>query len=175
MYFNNADQIIRGVFLLILAVSGNFVSETLGCKTQKLFSENMYVKQGLILLMLYFAIGFTNLDEPVHPFEMGKTTLGIYILYLLFTKMDLTFTLITLVLLSVTYIMSTFTTYYKEITPEETDKIELIEKIKNGLVITLIGTITLGFGLYYNKQYNEYYKTWSPLKFIFGVNKCKSL
>ena len=27
---------ITGIFLLILAVSGNFVAETLGCKSQKL-------------------------------------------------------------------------------------------------------------------------------------------
>lgn len=175
MYFKNIDDIVKGVFLLVLAVSGNFVAETLGCKTQKLLSENMYAKHVIIVLMLYFAIGFTSSDVPTHPFEVGKTTIGIYILFLLFTKMDLTFTMVTFALLSITYITTTFIAYYKEVTPDETDQIELIEKIKDGLLITMVGTILLGFGLYYNKQYNEYYKTWSPFKFIFGVNKCKSL
>ena len=33
----NVDEAMKGIFLLILAVAGNFVAETLGCKTQKLF------------------------------------------------------------------------------------------------------------------------------------------
>ncbi len=39
---------IKGIFLLILGVSGNFVAETLGCKTQKLLSENMFAKHFII-------------------------------------------------------------------------------------------------------------------------------
>ena len=54
------DEAMKGIFLLILAVAGNFVAETLGCKTQKLLSENMLAKQVVILLILYFAIDFTS-------------------------------------------------------------------------------------------------------------------
>ena len=35
---------IKGLFLLILAIGGGYTAETLGCKTQKLLSNNMYVK-----------------------------------------------------------------------------------------------------------------------------------
>ena len=35
------EGLIKGIFLLILAVSGNFVAETLGCKSQKLLTENI--------------------------------------------------------------------------------------------------------------------------------------
>ena len=47
----NMDTInlITGIFLLILAVSGNFIAETLGCKTQKLLSENMFAKNIIII------------------------------------------------------------------------------------------------------------------------------
>ena len=64
---NYMNDVIKGIFLLVLAVAGNFVAETLGCKTQKLLSENMYAKHLVILLILYFAIGFTSSDEPQHP------------------------------------------------------------------------------------------------------------
>ena len=43
------ESIIKGIFLLILAVAGNFVAETLGCKTQKLLSNNMLSKHIIIV------------------------------------------------------------------------------------------------------------------------------
>lgn len=35
------DNIISGVILLILAISGNYLSETFACKTQKFLHNNM--------------------------------------------------------------------------------------------------------------------------------------
>ena len=52
------DEYIKGIFLLALGVSGNFVAETLGCQTQKLLTESMLAKQSVILMMIYFAIDF---------------------------------------------------------------------------------------------------------------------
>ena len=46
---------ILGVFLLLLAVSGNFIAETLGCKVQKLLTNNMYAKNIIIILITYFS------------------------------------------------------------------------------------------------------------------------
>ena len=46
------ESIIKGIFLLILAVAGNFVAETLGCKTQKLLSNNMLSKHIIIILTI---------------------------------------------------------------------------------------------------------------------------
>ena len=175
MYLPHQNELVKGIFLLILAISGNFVAETLGCKTQKLLSENMYAKHAIIILILYFAIGFTSSDDMMHPFEVGKLTLSIYFLFLLFARMDMTFTIITFILLAVTYVLSTFGTYYKSATPKETEKIKMVETVQNGLLMTIIGTILVGFVIYYKKKYDEYHKTWSFFNFIFGVNKCKSL
>ena len=80
---NYMNDVIKGIFLLVLAVAGNFVAETLGCKTQKLLSENMYAKHMVILLILYFAIGFTGGDIPQHPSVVLKMALGIYVLFFL--------------------------------------------------------------------------------------------
>ena len=76
------DDIMKGILLLVLAVAGNFVAETLGCKTQKLLSENMFVKQTIIFIIVYFVINFTNSDDSVHPLKILKTTLSIYILFI---------------------------------------------------------------------------------------------
>jgi hypothetical protein len=170
------NNIIKGIFLLILAVSGNFVAETLGCKTQKLISENMYAKHLVIILILYFAIGFTNTDEAKHPFVLLKMVMYVYALFLLFTKMDIRSTIIVFGLLSLSYVNSTFINYYKNISPDgEEETIELLGKIQKTLYVSMTAIIFIGFTLYYRKQYSEYYNTWSTSKFLFGVNKCKSM
>ena len=169
------DDIMKGILLLVLAVAGNFVAETLGCKTQKLLSENMFVKQTIIFIIVYFVINFTNSDDSVHPLKILKTTLSIYILFILFTKMNVQFTLIVFSLLIISYVISIFIDYYKKITPEDKKKINLLKKIQNMLYILMISFILIGFGLYYNKQSMEHKKDWSAFKFIFGVNKCASL
>ena len=51
-----SDSIIKGIFLLILAISGNFIGETLGCKTQKMLRENMFAKQMVVYLIIYFVL-----------------------------------------------------------------------------------------------------------------------
>lgn len=175
------NNIIKGIFLLILAVSGNFVAETLGCKTQKLMSENMYVKHLVIILTLYFAIGFTNTDEAKHPFVLFKMVMSIYVLFLLFTKMDIRSTIIVLGLLTLSYVNSTFINYYKNISPngEEEETIELLGKIQKTLYVSMTALILIGFTLYYRKKRIEYTSLfnnkWSTSKFLFGVNKCKSM
>ncbi len=171
----NLNDTVKGVFLLVLAVAGNFIAETLGCKSQKLLSENMYAKHFISIFILYFAIGFVNSEEPEHPMNIMKSALVIYLLFILFTKMDITFTLIVFSILAATYVVSTYIDYYKKVTPEENELIDKLEYIQKMSYTLMIGLIFIGFGLYFRKQYKDYYKTWSTSKFLFGVNKCKSM
>ena len=59
MLFYSEDA-IKGIFLLILAIAGSFITETLGCKTQKMLINNMFAKHFVIILILYFTINFMN-------------------------------------------------------------------------------------------------------------------
>ena len=167
------DELIKGIFLLIMAVSGNFVAETLGCKTQKLLSENMIAKHIVIILIVYFAIDFTS-GESKPPSEIIILSGTIYLLFILFTKMDITFTIIVFSLLAITYVITNYINYYKENDETNIDIIRL-EKIRNYLYVFIIGLIIIGFSLYFIKQRKDHSKSWSTLKFVFGTNKCKSI
>lgn len=169
------ENIIKGVFLLLLAVSGNFVAETLGCKTQKLLSENMYAKHVVIFAILYFSIGFVSNLKPTHPAEIFKLCLIVYCLFIFFTKMNLTFTIIAFTLLAATYVNYTFMNYYNDTVPDDIALIEKHENIQNMLYMALIGTILVGFSSYYIDHRKEYKNEWSNMIFFFGKNKCKSL
>ena len=93
-----SSDLLKGVFLLILAVAGNFVAETLGCKTRKLLTDNMYAKQVIILSIIYFAIDFTN-DQAAAPKDTFINTIIIWIAFLMFTKMNEWFTITCFLLL----------------------------------------------------------------------------
>ena len=167
------DSIIKGIFLLILAISGNFIGETLGCKTQKLLKENMFAKQFAVYLIIYFVLGFTN-DSNEHPVTIAFNALVIWILFILFTKMSLFFTILVFLLITVRYIMIITIQHYNEKSNSE-NLVNLIKNFSSYVDYSIIGFILIGFILYFRKQYIEYYKEWSTYKFIFGVNKCKSL
>tara|TARA_Y100000817_G_scaffold311796_1_gene304524 strand:- start:5834 stop:6370 length:537 start_codon:yes stop_codon:yes gene_type:complete len=166
----------KGVFLLILAISGNFVAETLGCKTQKLLTNNMVAKHMVSIFVLYFSLGLFS-DKKADPKQTIKMTLIIYIMFVLFTKMDIKFTIIVFSLLAINYIISNYVDYYNtfEESSDEYKKVQTLNKIQRYL-ITMIGIlIIIGFTLYFKKQYKDYNKNWSTKHFLLGIKNCKSL
>ena len=110
---------IQGIFLLVLAVCGNYVAETLGCRTQQLLSSNMLAKHFIIFLILFFTINFSSglasTGKPVSPTTNLGMAVGIYVLFILFTRMNLGFSIIVFILLALMYIISIYITYYTDL------------------------------------------------------------
>jgi len=170
--FKNLNEITKSIFLMILAVSGGFVAQTLGCKTQKLLIENMYVKHILIIMLVYFTSRVFSEDK--NPNENIKTTLLIYVIYLLFTKMNIYFTLLVFTMLCINYILSTYVEYYEKNGIEE-ERVSQFKNIQEKITIASFVFISLGFSLYFNEKFTEFRKDFSLTKFIFGIVKCDSL
>ena len=84
--FPGVINVVTGIFLLVLAVSGNFIAETLGCKSQKLLSENMYAKNIIIILIVYFALGVTDKENKTRPEENMLMSLQIWMFFLIFNN-----------------------------------------------------------------------------------------
>jgi hypothetical protein len=166
---------IKGLFLLILAIGGGYTAETLGCKTQKLLSNNMYVKHMISLFILFFSISIFDTGEVKHPFDIFKSALGIYLLFICFTKMDIRFTAIVFLLMAGNYVLNLYINYLRENQPEEIPQQVLLEKIKVNIYKLIILLIVIGFVMYFKKQYTEHSKNWSTKKFLFGVRKCDSM
>lgn len=171
----NTFDIIKSIFLLILAVSGNFVAETLGCKTQYILSKNMFAKQFVIILMIYFTLSFIG-DKKIHPINNMKYTILIWTLFLMFTKMKITPTIICLFLLLLNYILHTYIVYYNQDYEKNKEKIEMLNNYYNYVNYTIILLICLGFINYFYKQYSEIgISKFEITKFLFGINECNSL
>ena len=169
---NNA--LIKGIFLLILSVMGNFIAETLGCRTQKLLSDNMYAKHFVVLILIYFAIGFSNNDSAYNPIIHIKDALLIWVGFILFTKMEMKYTIIAFFILITIYIMNDFLNYYEK-NENGKENIDTIKKNKMYLKKIVIGVLIIGFTIYSYKQYSSRGNKFSILKLIFGTKKCDSI
>ena len=169
------SNLIKGVYLLILAVMGNFIAETLGCKSQKVLSNNMFVKHIIVIIMIYFAIG---IDSGINQNPLTKIgqSLFIWIMFVLFTKMTLPFTYIGFLILTTAYYINDWILYYKSLDAKKNaDLIEQYKMIFHNLLKALVVVIIAGSSIYSLKQYNEHKNNFSLFKLIFGVLKCDSL
>tara|TARA_Y100000389_G_C17422520_1_gene497559 strand:- start:803 stop:1342 length:540 start_codon:yes stop_codon:yes gene_type:complete len=168
------SKAVRGLFLLILAVSGNFVAETLGCRSQKLLSESILAKHFVLFFILFFSINFVD-ESGSHPKDSLLVTMCVYLLFVMFTKMNLYFTLLVFSLLMMLYINQTFINYHDSKNNDKRKELHL--KFQGKMYVLTVLLIIIGFLLYFKKQYTEHpnTKTWSTYKFIFGTPVCDSL
>ena len=168
-------NLVKAIFLLILAVSGNFLAETLGCQTQNLLKNNQLVKQILIFFVIYFTLGLSS-EKPVNPMKELKFAFTIWILYIMFTKTNLFFSLIVFTLFTINFIIQNYINYYQSL--KNNNKKQLahkLTKIHNIINTIIVILLIIGFIDYFLKQYNDYKKDWSFLKFIFGKTECASI
>src|SRR5210317_2062217 len=95
----NVDYFFKGIFLIFLTLIGNFLSTSMPCKLQKLLTENIYVKNISLFILIYFTIDvFKDNSIKHHPLEILKSTFLIFISYILFTKQNL-FTSVIIIIL----------------------------------------------------------------------------
>ena len=162
------DEYIKGIFLLILAIGGNNINELLGCQVQKLFEKNMIAKHFLTFLTIFFAIDFST-DEKENPLLTFKKATTIYVLFVLSSRMNVYFSILSLVILSIIYFINNYIEYYIAI--DKKKDINTLKDIKDNLINIQVIIIIIGFTLYFIKQKKEK-KNWNLFKFIFGTIKC---
>jgi hypothetical protein len=177
-------NVIAGVFLLFLAISGNFLVETLNCHTQQLLTNSVVAKQVMIFFIIFFTIDFSNLVVEKPSVKLVKTVM-VYIFYLLFTKMNKKPTLIVFILLIITYIVNSYKRYYRFRYEEITNSsIELHKEKKHHqqyadyllrleaiLLFTIMVTILVGFYYYYNQKLKQDKKL-KLLDLLTNIVKC---
>jgi len=161
---------IRGLFLLILAVGGNFLAPTLSCQTQKLLDKSVPAKHIVLITILYFSIHFTKEAEHVHPWKLFVMAVVIYMFFLCFTKMDIVMTIIVFIMLTVVFIISTFIDYYSY--RKQTKNVSILKHIQTGLIVLMFVLTVVGFCIYFRRQLNDHKDSFSFIKFIFGSVKC---
>ena len=106
-------DIVKAVFFLILAIVGGWIGNTLGCTTQKLMINSMLAKHITLFMVIYFAMNISKKVEK-SPLMILKASVSIYVLFILFTKMNIYSTVIVFLLLAVIYIINTQISYLEK-------------------------------------------------------------
>ena len=157
-----------GLLLLILSVAGNFIAETLGCETQRLLLRSMVAKQILILFLIYFTINFTA-SGNIHPMQQIQNSIYVWIFFIMFTKMNVYFTIIVFLMLAVLYGIGNFQSYYT--LNKQLEDYDRLEKMSSKLELIMLATVAIGFTYYLVRQKQEH-KNFSILKFLLGSVRC---
>lgn len=166
---------INSSLLVVLAVAGNFVAETLNCKTQKALSENMLLKNAVIFFLIYFTLNLTNQENP-HPITVFRKALIVWIIFFIFNRTHYIVNLFIFVLFIATYVISNYVKYYQSQKEPPTILIKRLQHTIQLLEYALMVLLVVGFLLYFNEKRSEYTgNDWNSFKFVFGVNKCDSL
>jgi hypothetical protein len=187
MEFNNFlgynPNMLKSVLLLVLAVSGNFVGNTLGCQTQFQMTNNMFVKHSILIFLIFFTLNYTT-TENENPTDQIVRAFKIWICYILFTKQNITFTALSAGILIMTYIIDTFSIHYEkkledknleEEMNENKKMVDFLNIFKNVSFNLGILTIIIGFYMYFSEKYIEYGPKFNSIHFIFGKPSCDSL
>ena len=164
-------DIVKAVFFLILAIIGGWVGQLIGCKTQKLMINSMLAKHIVMFMIIYFAMDISNEDKK-SPLMILKASVSIYVLFILFTKMNIYSTIIVFLLLGVIYIINTHISYLEKNNGSEQD-IQKYTNINAMLYKVVPVIIIVSFGAYFMKQREDYKKDWDTIKFLFGNVTCK--
>lgn len=170
--FDKLDDIIKpiiaGLIVLILAICGNYVGNTLSCHTQRLLKNNMKAKHAIVFLSLFVGIDAlfqqTHNQQRQNPLHTLGMTAFLYILFLLFTRMTKTFTILAFFLTVSLYLVDLFNDYFK-------GTHDTVVYAKRGLSILLALCIFVGFILYLKEKIDQK-NDFSFKTFIFGITKC---
>jgi hypothetical protein len=163
------SELILGVCLIMLIISGNYLNSLLGCKMHNILHNNIYAKHVIILLTIYFSITIVN-KNIISPITHLSYSILIWVFFLIFNKMNFNITMIVFAIFCTILICKEWIDYY-----QATDAKKYQNEIRNlniaseYLIITALLIITVGFALYFKKQHTDHFKNFSFITFILGT------
>ena len=95
---------------LFLAVSSNFIGETLSCDIQAIL-KHMWVKQILLFGIIYFTLQITNQSYEI-PIVVLFHSILVWLGFLMFTSLGIWAAALVLVLLGLSLIIDDFADYF---------------------------------------------------------------
>jgi hypothetical protein len=166
-YFENS---LNGIFLLMVAISGNYIKEMFPCGFQKLFDNSVIFKYILTFFILFTSVILVkpSITKDRSLVFVLAITIFIYIWFLLMIKMNVYFFLLLLFILLMLYTFVQFNNY-KKLSDEDKKKYDIMTTTI--FVLSIVITV-VGFLLYYGEKKYEYKKLFNWKDFFFKNLNC---
>lgn len=160
----------KSVFVLYLIVSGNFLANLFGCRTQQALTNTMWLKHILGFMTMYFFVVLADSSSPFtdSPQMQFLFTLFCYTLFLISTRMDYKWWIAFILTLAVYYILQVYKDHSQT---KEQDK-EKYSRIQKYLTYLAGSILILGFLVYIGKKKLEYKDQFNWSSFLIGKPTC---
>lgn len=173
------------IFIFVLIISNNYLKELFPCKVQRIFNDNIIVKQILGYLTLVFFVALT-IPELSKSKELPSITLIIYLWFLIMTKTHYIFWFTIFGLLGIVYILDI---YEKSQVTLDKDKIgetltssdheqSIIQtniiSVKYIIIFVIMILTVIGFLIYMGSKKIQYGNRFNYNTFLFGKPTCDS-
>lgn len=165
--------VLKNIFLLSLLTIGNYVVPLLGCQLQNFLTLNIYAKHLIMLFIIYLTLTTNSNNTKRHPLLFVRDTVIIWICFMLFSRQNLNYSLMTLLLLGFAYIADQYASYYTEM--ENKDALDFSHRIRNLLCGASVATLIIGFFMYFTEKRKEYDSNFDLSVFFFGKTYCDSM
>jgi hypothetical protein len=166
----DSSTALAGLYLWLIF---GFLSSLLGCDLQRLINGNIFVKHLMALVAFFFL--FSVIDQSNRS-DIGTTwlkTIGVYFIFMLSIKSK-NFTSVAFVLILIADQTIKMHMEYKSQNGDETN-LETFRKIRVALFAALCIVASLGFVMYFIRQYADHHDDFNFITFFFGSNKCIDL
>ena len=155
------------VLLLLVAVSGNFTAELLGCQSQKYLGESMFAKHIVLIAIIYFTMDSNQLG--VEPHMKFLYSLLMWVCFIFYTHLPIVHTILVTLCIVAVLVLNEYATVKKR---KNKTFLLLLQKI----IYTIIFVVTIhGFIAYYNKQSVDHNDVFSYITYILGKKQCDSI
>lgn len=164
-----SENIALSLALLISTITVGATLDTMECDWIEFIKKNIFAKLGLIFLTIYFSISFSKAsNNNVQPIYMIKTSFIVLLFYILFSRMNVTFTNI---VVTCFFFLLVYRDYVKY-SPDLDDDTEFENNIK--YFVKIIGLIIIiGFWYHYHNERKRIgSQNFSNYNFLFK-NKCQ--
>jgi len=173
----NNEYILKGLFLFIFIISGNYLGELLGCRLIKLLNESMIIKHILGLLTLFLTLAFT-IDLNTSLFTLFKISVVLYIIFILSSKTTKYINYLIIFIFIISFIVQLYKDRLKRklevstINTTEKLHLEYIEKYNDYILKLIIGLIIIGILIYIGEQKRSYNEDFNYYTFLIGEVNC---
>lgn len=174
----NTDHILKGIFLFIFIISGNYLGELLGCRLIDLLNTSILTKHFLGFLTLFITL-VISVDLENSLFELFYISIGLYIIFIISSRTTKYINFLILIILIISFIIQLYNDRLKRkktqkiINSEEEKHIVYIKTYNNIIIIILSILLIIGLLIYIGEQKRTYKDNFSYYTFIMGDLNCK--
>jgi hypothetical protein len=169
------------LLLLYIIMVASYMEPLFSCDLQRLFTQSILAKHCLAFISAFFLVTLVSDNEAQSLFELMRTTLAIYVLYLLSTKAKAYFVLPMLIALFADQIMRVQIQVIDKrerearALPGDASLRALLDRTRGWLTWVIVGLIVTGTIHYYLRARADFGDRFSNVVFLVGTKRCQGM